>query len=230
MANIIVVEDNQHIREAISQYLRLDGHTVLESAGVAGVMEQIGAQHIDLAILDIMLPDGDGFHLARRIRAASDMPLIFVTAREAESDRITGFELGADDYVVKPFSNKELVLRVQALLRRGGGSTEADDKVYHCWKSEGLTLELDRDTRFARLDGKSITLTSGEWEILWYCAVRAPRVVSREAILSNCLGHLHNGSERTVDTHLSNIRKKLLPAAWFETVRGYGYRFTGTEC
>jgi DNA-binding response OmpR family regulator len=229
MANIIVVEDNQHIREAMSQYLRLDGHTVLESAGVAGVMEQINSLHIDLAILDIMLPDGDGFHLARRIRASSDMPLIFVTAREAESDRITGFEVGADDYVIKPFSNKELVLRVQALLRRGSGGEEKD-QAYHRWTSDGLTLELDRETRFARLDGESLALTSGEWEILWYCAVRAPRVVSREAILSNCLGHLHNGSERTVDTHLSNIRKKLLPATWFETVRGYGYRFTGTEC
>lgn len=226
MAHILIVEDNSNIREAVSQYLRLDGHTVTEFGGAAGVFDAIRTQAIDLAILDIMLPDGDGFVLARRIRAESSVPLIFVSARDAESDRITGFEVGADDYVVKPFSNKELVLRVQALLRRGGADVD-DQATNRRWERHGSTLQLDRETRFALLNEKALTLTSGEWEILWYCAVRAPRVVSREAILSNCLGHLHNGSERTVDTHISNLRNKLDDNAWFETVRGYGYRFMG---
>lgn len=229
MAHILVVEDNAHIREAVSQYLRLEGHDVTESPGAAGVMETVETRDVDLAILDIMLPDGDGFMLARRIRERHTIPLIFLSARDAESDRITGFELGADDYVVKPFSNKELVLRVQALLRREG-SLEQNEQARRRWKHGGATLALDRETRYAVLDGDLLTLTSGEWEILWYCAVRAPRVVSRESILSNCLGHLHNGSERTVDTHMSNLRSKLADSEWFETVRGYGYRFTGEPC
>ncbi len=226
MAHILVVEDNAHIREAVSQYLRLDGHTVTEFEGATGVMEAVGLHQIDLAILDIMLPDGDGFMLARRIRERSDVPLMFLSARDAESDRITGFELGADDYVVKPFSNKELVLRVRALLRREGALDDAQEN-HRRWSHGDSTLELDRETRYALVDGEPLSLTSGEWEILWYCAVRAPRVVSREAILSNCLGHVHNGSERTVDTHMSNLRNKLAASDWFETVRGYGYRFTG---
>ncbi|TVR67272.1 MAG: DNA-binding response regulator [Spirochaetaceae bacterium] len=226
MAHILVVEDNENIREAVAQYIRLEGHTVTEFAGAAGVVDAIGNGQVDLAILDIMLPDGDGFMLARRIREHHSIPLVFLSARDAESDRITGFELGADDYVVKPFSNKELVLRVQALLRREG-ALDQNESARRRWKHGQSTLELDRDTRYALIDGDQLSLTSGEWEILWYCAVRAPRVVSREAILSNCLGHLHNGSERTVDTHLSNLRAKLADADWFETVRGYGYRFTG---
>lgn len=225
MAHILIVEDNTHIREAVAQYLRLDGHTVTEFEGVAGVLGTIKGNRVDCAILDIMLPDGDGFLLARRIREHSTIPLLFLTARDDESDRITGFELGADDYVVKPFSNKELVLRVRALLRREYDGNEESQP--QRWTHAASTLELDRETRFAVLDGRTLTLTTGEWEILWYCAVRAPRVVSREAILSDCLGHMHNGSERTVDTHISNLRGKLGANDWFETVRGFGYRFSG---
>ncbi|POR03613.1 two-component system response regulator [Alkalispirochaeta sphaeroplastigenens] len=226
MARIIIVEDNRNIREAVSQYLQLEGHQVLEFPGVTGVLEALSSRQPDLIILDIMLPDGDGFLLAKRLRAHSAVPLLFLSARDAESDRITGFELGADDYVVKPFSNKELVLRVQALLRRGG-SLPQEESERGRWSHKGMTLELNRATRIALLQGETLSLTTGEWEILWYCATRAPRVVSRESILSNCLGHLHNGSERTVDTHLSNLRGKLADPDWFETVRGYGYRFAG---
>ncbi|SIQ63440.1 DNA-binding response regulator, OmpR family, contains REC and winged-helix (wHTH) domain [Alkalispirochaeta americana] len=226
MAHIIIVEDNQNIREAVSQYLQLEGHQVLEFPGVTGVAEAISSRSVDLIILDIMLPDGDGFLLAKRLRAQTSAPLLFLSARDAESDRITGFEIGADDYVVKPFSNKELVLRVQALLRRGGSLPEEQGESGR-WTHNGMTLELNRETRIALLEGEPLALTTGEWEIMWYCATRAPRVVSRESILSNCLGHLHNGSERTVDTHLSNLRGKLTDPDWFETVRGYGYRFTG---
>lgn len=229
MAHILVVEDNENIREAVTQYLRLEGHTVTEFPGAAGVVDSINSGGVDLAILDIMLPDGDGFMLARRIREHHSIPLVFLSARDAESDRITGFELGADDYVVKPFSNKELVLRVQALLRREG-TLEQNEAARRQWVNGSFRLELDRDTRYVKLDETVLSLTSGEWEILWYCAVRSPRVVSREAILSNCLGHVHNGSERTVDTHMSNLRGKLGAADWFETVRGYGYRFTGEPC
>jgi DNA-binding response OmpR family regulator len=114
MARIFLVEDNESIREAVAGYLKLEEHEVIEFGGVADVLEVMRHRAPDLAILDVMLPDGSGFALAKKIRAVSRVPLVFLTAREAESDRITGFELGADDYVVKPFSPKELVLRVQA--------------------------------------------------------------------------------------------------------------------
>jgi CheY-like chemotaxis protein len=133
MARIFLVEDNESIREAVAGYLRLEEHEVIEFGGVADVLEVMRHKAPDLAILDVMLPDGSGFALAKKIRTQSRVPLVFLTAREAESDRITGFELGADDYVVKPFSPKELVLRVQALLRRTG-TPAAQQGAGGCWE------------------------------------------------------------------------------------------------
>jgi len=118
MAEIIIVEDNDAIREAVGSYLRLDGHGVREFGRVQGVLEAVKMKNPDLLILDVMLPDGDGFQLAKRIRERSQVPMLFLTARTSESDRITGFEVGGDDYVVKPFSPKELALRVRSILRR----------------------------------------------------------------------------------------------------------------
>ena len=118
MASIILVEDNTLIREAVAGYLQLDNHQTIEFGSVQGVMETVERNIADLIILDVMLPDGSGFSVAKSIRKVSDIPIIFLTAKDSESDRILGFELGADDYICKPFSAKELVLRVQALLRR----------------------------------------------------------------------------------------------------------------
>lgn len=226
MAQIIVVEDNVHIREAVCRFLSLDGHDVTEFGGASGVIESVRSDPPALMILDVMLDDGDGFRLAQRIRTFSDVPIIFLTARDTETDRITGFEIGADDYVMKPFSVKELVLRVRALLKRVE-TPEQSNRPVRAWRFLHDTVELDIPAHRARLNGTPLELTSGEWEILCFCAERAPHVVSREAILERCLGHMHGGSERTVDTHLFNLRGKLGNAAWFETVRGYGYRFAG---
>jgi DNA-binding response OmpR family regulator len=118
MARIFVIEDNESLREAVVSYLRLAEHEVVEFARLEGVEQALAAREPQLIVLDVMLPDGDGFQLARRIRKSSGVPLLFLTARTSESDRITGFELGADDYVVKPFSPRELALRVEAILRR----------------------------------------------------------------------------------------------------------------
>ena len=120
MARIFVVEDNESLREAVCSYLRLNDHEVVEFPRIGGVLEAIDTKPPDLIVLDVMLPDGDGFLLARKIRKDHVVPIIFLTAKATESDRITGFELGADDYVVKPFSPKELSLRVEAVLRRSG--------------------------------------------------------------------------------------------------------------
>jgi DNA-binding response OmpR family regulator len=228
MARIFLVEDNESIREAAASYLKLEEHEVVEFGGVADVLEVMRHKPPDLAILDVMLPDGSGFALAKKIRAVSRVPLVFLTAREAESDRITGFELGADDYVVKPFSPKELVLRVQALLRRSG-SAAARKGADGCWEHGESKLCLDAAGHRAVLRGSELDLTAAEWKIIEHLALNAGIVVSRERLLGESLGYAYEGSERTIDTHVKNLRAKLGDPDWIETVRGFGYRFAGTR-
>ena len=226
MARIFLVEDNESIREAVAGYLKLEDHEVVEFAGVADVLDVMRHRPPDLAILDVMLPDGSGFALAKKIRAASGVPLVFLTAREAESDRITGFEIGADDYVVKPFSPKELVLRVQALLRRSGAAA-APQGAGGCWVHGASRLCLEAAAHRAVLDEADLGLTAAEWKILEHLALNAGIVVSRERLLGESLGYAYEGSERTIDTHVKNLRAKLGDPDWVETVRGFGYRFAG---
>ncbi len=231
MACIILVEDNSLIRDAVSGYLKLEGHSVIEFAGVAGVMDAVRRKIASLFVLDVMLPDGSGFALAKDIRAESNVPLIFLTAKDSESDRILGFELGADDYICKPFSAKELVLRIQALLRRTEGRNLSEDDPSGTWylmADGGAEVEasIDMLKHELKVDGKPVSLTSAEWKILTFLAVNCEQVVSREQILSECFKYFFEGSERTVDTHVANMRSKL-GSGWIATVRGYGYRFGG---
>jgi DNA-binding response OmpR family regulator len=226
MATIVLVEDNDSIREAVASYLRLEEMEVLEFGRLRGVLEAVRMRNPDLIILDVLLPDGDGFELARRIRSSFDIPILFLTARTAESDRITGFEVGGDDYVVKPFSPRELTLRVRSILRRtvprpGGESGR--------WELDGDVLVMDERTHRALLNGREIPLTAAEWKILHFLAGNSGIVLSRDRILGGSLDYMADGSERTVDTHVKNIRLKLKRAGWIETVRGFGYRFTGRE-
>lgn len=232
MARVFVVEDNEGLRETIVSYLRLEQHEVVAFARLAGLKEAVRMQRPDVIILDVMLPDGDGFLFARTLRSFCSAPIIFLTARTAESDRITGFEVGGDDYVVKPFSNKELMLRVQAVLRRSQAATSDGDRPRH-WRlrqdgSEHL-LELYEAGHICRHDGVEVVLTAAEWKILNHLAENAAIVVSRERLLGVCLDYLAEGSERTIDTHIKNIRTKLGKTAWIDTVRGFGYRFVGRE-
>jgi len=229
MARIFVVEDNEALREAVVSYLRLADHEVIEFPRLEGVEQAFAARQPELIILDVMLPDGDGFLLARRLRRSSRVPLLFLTARTSESDRITGFELGADDYVVKPFSPKELALRVEAILRRTAAEFGAEAERPPLRRSLGeRTLELDEDSHRALLDGRDLKLTPAEWKILKVLALRTGSVISRERLLGESLEYLSaEGSERTVDTHVKNLRAKLGDPGWIETVRGFGYRFAG---
>ncbi|MCK5093997.1 MAG: response regulator transcription factor, partial [Spirochaetes bacterium] len=180
----------------------------------------------DLIILDVMLPDGDGFQFARRIRIHSDVPILFLTARTSESDRITGFEVGGDDYVVKPFSPKELTLRVNSILKRAKKEAPGKKEV-GVWKLEEKVLKMDRVSHRAYIGDREINLTAGEWEILWLIAATPGMVFTRDRLLGECLDYMAEGSERTIDTHIKNLRSKLGDAGWIETVRGYGYRFSG---
>ena len=229
MARIFVVEDNDSLREAVCSYLRLNDHEIVEFARLGGVLEAVDTRPPDLIVLDVMLPDGDGFLLARKIRRSHGVPIIFLTAKATESDRITGFELGADDYVVKPFSPRELSLRVEAVLRRSGRAAAEEVRTGR-WSLGEHVLELDETSHRASVDEAEISLTVAEWKILSYLAARSGTVVGRERLLGESLDYLvAEGSERTVDTHIKNLRAKLGEADWIETVRGFGYRFSGVE-
>lgn len=190
----------------------------------------------DLIILDVMLPDGDGFHLARKIKQQHDIPILFLTARTSESDRITGFEIGADDYVVKPFSMRELVLRVRSIVSRTAKKPgDAGALSQRVWilpadistDRKKHTLVLDEQAHQCLHDGTSVKLTATEWKILAFLAEREHVVVSREQLLGMCLDYLAEGSERAINTHMKNIRSKLQVNDWIDTVRGFGYRFAG---
>ncbi|MDF1568049.1 MAG: response regulator transcription factor [Spirochaetaceae bacterium] len=225
MANIYVVEDNESIREAVTGYLQLADHEVSGFGELAGVKEALEEHTPDLILLDVMLPDGDGFIFAKELLSRESIPLIFMSARESESDRITGFEIGADDYIVKPFSPKELVLRVAAVLKRS--SSPVSRAVNSTWSLEGHSLATDEDSHKAALDGEPLKLTAAEWKILLYLSSNGGAVVTREQILDRCLEYSFEGYDRTVDTHIKNLRAKLGQPGWIETVRGYGYRFAG---
>ena len=228
---IFLVEDNEAIRETVVAYLQLAGYAVKEFPGLHGVLEALDFQKPELIIFDVMLPDGNGLALAKSIHSRHpELPFIFLTARESESDRITGFEIGADDYIVKPFSPRELSLRVQAIIRRcandpspdnGGGSSAA------VWRLGSHELEINDVAHRVARDGEALYLTLAEWKILSLLVRHGQSVTSREQILGEALDYLHDGSERAVNTHISNLRAKLGDEGWIATVRGVGYRFMG---
>jgi DNA-binding response OmpR family regulator len=229
---VCIVEDNEAIRETVRAYLELAGFEVREFPGAAGVVESLSFKKPELFILDVMLGDGNGFALAKRIRQVDpEAAFLFLTARETESDRVTGFELGAEDYVIKPFSPKELTLRVQAILRRigeeGSGKASVGDAEEKRWRLRNRVLAINNAAHEARLDGESLSLTPVEWRILEYLTRNAGMLVNRDRILGECLDYSHDGSDRTVITHLKNLRAKLGEAEWIETLRGFGYKFVG---
>ena len=224
MAKIFLIEDNDNLREAVSSYLTLDGHTVVEYTRLRGLHEQVKTQSPDLLILDVMLPDGDGFITAKALREDTQIPIIFMTARSSESDRITGFEIGGDDYIVKPFSPKELVLRVKAILKRS--QTPRRDHTSR-WELDSHTLVIDVQSHTVIHDNTQIDLTAAEWKILHYLSKSTGTLIERSKLLTESLDYMAEGSERTIDTHVKNIRAKLSYSGWIQTVRGFGYRFSG---
>ena len=226
MKTIYVVEDHDAIREGVVRYLEISGYKALGQSTLTEERKAIEAQLPDLIIQDVMLPDGDGFLYIKELKKRyPDLPVIFMTARSEESDRILGFELGADDYISKPFSPKELVLRVTALFRRLDKSgVQSDDLMSF---SEGdNSLEIDNSQHRLTINGQEVTLTAAEWRIVTYLAQNEGKLISRAQILEKCFDYSFESYERVVDTHIKNIRAKLRPGEWIETVRGYGYRFS----
>ena len=213
----------------VEQYLSLSGYEGKGFGTIQEVREAFQAKVPDLLIQDVMLPDGDGFSFVKEMKEKTPhLPVIFLTARVEESDRILGFELGADDYITKPFSPKELVLRIQALFRRLDESSSDNSNVY-TYKDDENTMIIDDNEHVLSINGAPIALTAAEWRIVFYLASNAPNLITRSQILEECFDYSFESYERVVDTHIKNIRAKLRPGTWIDTVRGYGYRFSGKK-
>ncbi|MDA8045501.1 MAG: response regulator transcription factor [Actinomycetota bacterium] len=224
---IVVVEDDPNIADLIDMYLRRDGHRVISvDRGQAG-LDAVERERPRLVILDIGLPgDMDGFEVCRRIRASSRVPVLMLTARDEEIDRVVGFELGADDYVTKPFSPRELAARVKAIIRRADGPPATTEATV----VDLGAVEVDLGRREARISGASgaeaqvVALATREFDLLAYLARNRGLALSRQQLLDGVWGHGWYGDERTVDVHVGQLRKKLGPALDLRTVWGVGYR------
>jgi DNA-binding response OmpR family regulator len=223
MATVLVVDDEPIVREVVVRYLERDGHRALEAADVDSAREALRRHSPSLVVLDLMLPGGDGLELCREIRARSELPVIMLTARADEADRVVGLELGADDYVTKPFSPRELAARVRTVLRRAGPPSDRDRRVVF----EGL--ELDADARELVVDGMLVDLTAKEFDLLEHLARHPRRVFSRRQLMDLVWGYEAAYDTGTVTVHVRRLREKieLDPAnpRWIETVWGVGYRF-----
>jgi DNA-binding response OmpR family regulator len=230
MKDIYLVEDHLAIRESVERYLNLSGYNVSSFSLIKTAEVAIREKEPDLLIQDVMLPDGDGFLFIKKLRQEYNFPVIFMTARGSESDRITGFELGGDDYIVKPFSPKELVLRVEAILRRVYEKNSKPSEDGH-YISKDSTLKFNISDHSCFVDDKEIYLTAAEWKILELLIKNNNSLVTRETILKECFNYTLSSYDRIVDTHIKNIRSKLAKGnnIWIETVRGYGYKFIGEE-
>jgi DNA-binding response OmpR family regulator len=223
-ATVLVVEDERKLRDFIRSYLERAGFTVLSTGSGAEAISMATAAAPDLVVLDLGLPDVPGETVARELRSMSAVPILMLTAKAAEEDRIRGLELGADDYVTKPFSPRELTLRVQAILRRGGAAA-GDDGVASYGEGD---LVIDEPRRAVTVRGAPVALTPTEWGILGTLANVPGRVYSRFELINKVRGYEFEGYERTVDSHVKNLRRKIEedPAnpRIILTVLGGGYR------
>lgn len=217
---ILVVEDEEGIRQVIRDYLSQAGFEIIEAQNGKEALECITEQTFDLAILDVMLPYIDGWTLCKRVREKGDIPVLFLTARGEEHDELMGFEVGADDYIKKPFSPAILVVRVKKLLGIQKG-TQLEENII---KKD--VLEIDKEGFKARVEGGAIELTYKEFQILTYLVENEGRALSRESILSHVWGYDYVGEDRVVDNHIKKIRKALGEYAYMiRTVFGVGYIF-----
>ncbi len=223
-ATVLLVEDERKLRDVVRSYLERAGFTVLSTGSGAEALTLAASGSPDLVVLDLGLPDIPGESVARELRAAGPVPVLMLTAKSSEEDRIRGLELGADDYVTKPFSPRELVLRVQAILRRGGGQAAAQGVASY----GGEQLVIDEPRRTVVVRGTPVGLTPTEWGLLLALATVPGRVYSRFELINRVRGYEFEGYERTVDSHVKNLRRKIEadPGSPLivQTVLGGGYR------
>ncbi len=219
---ILVVDDDANTARLVKLYLQKDGHMVMMAPDGRQALEMAREKKPDLIVLDLMLPHVDGLEVCRRLRQESDVPIIMLTARTTDADKLTGLDIGADDYVTKPFSPGELAARVRAVLRRLPGERGPDEL-------QRGNLVLDFRRREAIRDGQPLGLTRAEFRLLGVLAMQPGRVFSRDQLIEKALGEDFDGYERTIDAHIRNLRRKLEPdpahPQYVKTVYGAGYVF-----
>lgn len=225
MYKILIVDDEEQIRALIKKYAEYEGYSVFESGNGIDAIELCKKNKYDIIIMDIMMPFLDGFSASREIRRISDTPILMLSARGEEYDRINGFEIGIDDYVVKPFSPKELMLRIGAILKR---TKAKDSSVQNETESIGGFF-ADITARKVFIDQKQIDLSPKEYDLLFYMIRNKNIALTREKLIDNVWGYDFYGDDRTLDTHIKLLRKSLGDyAKLIVTVRGVGYRFEST--
>lgn len=221
MKKLLVVDDEDKIREVIKEYADFSGYEVTEAADGMSAIGLCKLNDYDLIIMDVMMPKLDGFSSVKEIKKIKDIPVIMLSARGEEYDKLFGFELGIDDYVVKPFSPKELMARVNAILQRKSGSENNSAQVM---KFDGL--EVNFAARTITIDGERVNLTPKEYDLLFYLIQNKNIALSRDKLLSDIWGYDFFGDDRTIDTHIKNLRNNLGPYRNFiVTLRGVGYKF-----
>ena len=221
MSKLLVVDDEEHIRSIIRKYGEFEGHEIDEASDGMEAIRICQNHTYDLIIMDIMMPNLDGFSACKEIRKIVDVPVIMLSARGEEYDRIHGFELGIDDYVVKPFSPKELMMRVSAILNRYHKDQNSNREIY---EQEGL--KIDFTGRKVFIDQKEIDLSPKEYELLFYLVRNEGIALTREQLIHDVWGYDFYGDDRTLDTHIKLLRKSLQDySKWIITLRGVGYRF-----
>ena len=221
MYKILVVDDEEHIRALIKKYAAFEGHTVSEAENGLSAIEMCRSFTYDIIIMDIMMPELDGFSACREIRKFTDTPILILSARGEEYDKINGFEVGVDDFVVKPFSPKELMLRINAIMKR---SKNAETKNNSVLTIDGFSADLT--ARLVFIDGNRVNLSPKEFDLLFYMIKNKNAALTREQLICNVWGYDFYGDDRTLDTHIKLLRKQLGKYSFLiATVRGVGYRF-----
>ncbi|AHF07557.1 response regulator transcription factor [Desulfitobacterium metallireducens] len=223
MEPILVIDDEERIRHLVRMYLENEGFTVEEAENGKEALEKFHKGSYALLVIDLMMPEVDGWHVCREVRQVSTIPIIMLTARGEEFDRVLGLELGADDYLVKPFSTKELVARVKALLRRTSGNLLGNSSALLFGK-----LQIEKEKHRVLIGEEMVTLTPREFELLYFLAKNPGRVFSREQLMETVWGYDFYGDARTVDTHVKKLREKLADPevkSMIATVWGVGYKF-----
>jgi len=222
MYKLLIVDDELNIRDLIKKYAKLENYETDEATNGMEAIDKARNNNYDLIIMDIMMPELDGFSAIKEIRKDSDIPCIVLSARGEEYDKLHGFDLGIDDYIVKPFSPKELMMRVGAVLARSRRNIR-DNKINNVWTYN--TLKIDLDARIVIVDGLGVELTPKEYNLLVYLVNNENKAVTREELLSEIWGY-DFGDDRTLDTHMKLLRKKIGQyGANIVTLRGVGYRF-----
>ena len=224
MSRILVADDEERIRQIIRKYGEFEGHAITEAADGMEAVRLCREQDFDIVVMDVMMPELDGFSACREIRKTKNIPMLMLSARGEEYDRIHGFELGADDYVVKPFSPRELMMRIDAIGKRSRRQEEAPSR--EVLELEGLRIDFTGRTVW--VDGQQVDLSPKEYDLLFYMARNRGIALSRDTLITQVWGYDFCGDDRTLDTHIKLLRKELgAHSSRIVTLRGVGYRFDG---